>query len=140
MSAIQGGMGMYGNLPDNYTVVVNIAHPLVKEVIENKNKDLASDLQPISSQLKEKTEEKTSLEKLKEGKKEEEIPQEEKDKLSEISTEISKLETEKREKLKKYGKDNKLAKQLVDLALLSNNMLKGEALDKFVKRSVELIK
>jgi molecular chaperone HtpG len=140
MSAIQGGMGMYGNLPDNYTVVVNIAHPLVKEVIENKNKDLASDLQPISSQLKEKTEEKTSLEKLKEGKKEEEIPQEEKDKLSEISTEISKLETEKREKLKEYGKDNKLAKQLVDLALLANNMLKGEALDKFVKRSVELIK
>ncbi|MCF8362303.1 MAG: molecular chaperone HtpG [Prolixibacteraceae bacterium] len=140
MSAIQGGMGMYGNLPDNYTVVVNIAHPLVKEVIENKNKDLASDLQPISSQLKEKTEEKTSLEKLKEGKKEEEIPQEEKEKLSEISTEISKLETEKREKLKEYGKDNKLAKQLVDLALLANNMLKGEALDKFVKRSVELIK
>jgi molecular chaperone HtpG len=140
MSAIQGGMGMYGNLPDNYTVVVNIAHPLVKEVIESKNKDLASDLQPISSQVKEKTEEKTSLEKLKEGKKEEDIPQEEKDKLSEISTEISKLETEKREKLKEYGKDNKLAKQLVDLALLANNMLKGEALDKFVKRSIELIK
>ena len=94
----------------------------------------------ISSQIKEKTEEKTSLEKLKEGKKEEEVPQEEKDKLSEISTEISKLESEKREKLKEYGKDNKLAKQLVDLALLANNMLKGEALDNFVKRSVELIK
>ena len=76
----------------------------------------------------------------KEGKKEEEIPQEEKDKLTEVSGEISKLETEKREKLSAYGTDNKLAKQMVDLALLANNMLKGEALDKFVKRSVELIK
>ncbi|MDA3881167.1 MAG: molecular chaperone HtpG [Prolixibacteraceae bacterium] len=140
MSAIQGGMGMYGNLPNNYTVVVNIAHPLVKEVIENKNNDLATELKPFSTQLKEKNEEKASLEKLKEGKKDEEIPQEEKDKLAEVSKTITTLETEKREKLKAYGKDNKLAKQLVDLALLANNMLKGEALDKFVKRSVELIK
>ncbi|MBN1767570.1 MAG: molecular chaperone HtpG [Prolixibacteraceae bacterium] len=140
MSAIQGGMSMYGNLPDNYTVVVNIAHPLVKEVIENKNQELAAELEPISSQLKEKTDEKTSLEKLKEGKKEEEIPQEEKDKLTEVSKAITQLESEKREKLKAFGTDNKLAKQLVDLALLANNMLKGEALDTFVKRSIELIK
>ena len=140
MSAIQGGMDMYGNLPDNFTVVVNVAHPLVKQVIESKNNDLSADLEPINAQLKEKSGERTALEKLKEGKKDEEVPQEEKDKLSAVRSEITKLESEKREKLKAYGTDNKLAKQLVDLALLANNMLKGEALDKFVKRSVELIK
>jgi molecular chaperone HtpG len=140
MSAIQGGMNMYGNLPDNYTVVANIAHPLVKEVIENKNKDLAGELENITAQLKEKNDEKTSLEKLKEGKKEEEIPQEEKEKFDEVTKTITQLETQKREKIQTYGKDNKLAKQLVDLALLANNMLKGEALDNFVKRSVDLIK
>ncbi len=140
MSAIQGGMNMYGNLPDNYTVVANIAHPLVKEVIENKNKDLAGELENITAQLKEKNDEKNSLEKLKEGKKEEEIPQEEKEKFDEVTKTITQLETQKREKIQAYGKDNKLAKQLVDLALLANNMLKGEALDNFVKRSVDLIK
>lgn len=140
LSAIQSGMNMYGNLPDNYTVVVNVAHPLVKQVIESKNTDLAGELEPISATLKTKNDERSALEKLKEGKKEEEIPQEEKDKLAEVGREISKLEAQKREKLQEFGKDNKLAKQLLDLALLANNMLKGEALDKFVKRSVELIK
>ena len=140
LGAIQGGMSMYGNLPDNYTVVVNVAHPLVKQVIDNKNADLSEVLNPINAQLVEKQNEKNALDKLKEGKKDEEVPQEEKDKMKEITGEISKLESEKREKLKAYGTENKLAKQLIDLALLANNMLKGEALDKFVKRSVELIK
>lgn len=140
MSAIQGGMSMYGNLPDNYTVVVNVSHPLVKQVIENKDTELNETLQPINNQLKEKNDEKSALEKLKEGKKDEEVDQEEKDKYTEVSKTITALETEKREKLKTFGADNKLAKQLVDLALLANNMLKGEALDKFVKRSIDLIK
>lgn len=140
MSAIQGGMSMYGNLPDNYTVVVNVAHPLVKQVIESKDTELNETLQPINNQLKEKNDEKSALEKLKEGKKDEEVDQEEKDKFTEVSKTITELETQKREKLKAFGSDNKLAKQLVDLALLANNMLKGEALDKFVKRSIDLIK
>ena len=140
MSAIQGGMSMYGNLPDNYTVVVNVAHPLVKQVIESKESELSETLQPIAAQLKEKADEKSALEKLKEGKKDDEISQEEKDKLNEVSKSITELENQKREKLKAFGSDNKLAKQLVDLALLANNMLKGEALDRFVKRSIELIK
>ncbi|HNW50664.1 MAG TPA: molecular chaperone HtpG [Prolixibacteraceae bacterium] len=140
MSAIQSGMSFYGNLPDNYTVVVNVAHPLVKQVIENKNKALENDLSAFETQLKEKQDEKNALEKLKIGKKEEEIPQEEKDKMQEVSKEITRIENEKRDKLSEYGKEDKLSKQLLDLALLANNMLKGEALDQFVKRSVELIK
>lgn len=140
LGQIQSGMNMYGNLPDNYTVVVNVAHPLVKKVMESKNADLAEELSPINAQLKEKQDEKSSLEKLKEGKKDEEVPQEEKDKLDEVSKAITSLESDKRSKLEDYGKNNALAKQLFDLALLANNMLKGEALAQFVKRSAELIK
>ena len=140
LGQIQAGMNMYGNLPDNYTVVVNVAHPLVKKVIENKNTDLSAVIQPLNDQLKEKEDEKTALEKLKKDKKEEEIPQEEKEKLSEVTKAIHQLESDKRAKLEEFGKNNALAKQMFDLALLANNMLKGEALDQFVKRSVELIK
>ena len=81
-----------------------------------------------------------SLKKMKFGKKDEEVPQEEKDLLKETEDKIAKLQEEKRHKLEAFGKDNSLAKELVDLALLANNMLKGEALNNFVKRSVELIK
>jgi molecular chaperone HtpG len=112
----------------------------VKQVIENKNAVLGEELSSFDNQLKEKEAEKTVLEKLKEGKKDEEVPQEEKDKMQEVSKEVTAIELAKREKLTEFGKDNKLAKQLLDLALLANNMLKGEALDQFVKRSVELIK
>ncbi|MFA9392376.1 MAG: molecular chaperone HtpG [Prolixibacteraceae bacterium] len=140
LGQIQSGMNMYGNLPDNYNVVVNIAHPLVKKVIDSKNADLTDVLQPFNAQLNEKIEERTALDKLKAGKKDEEVPQEEKDKLSEVSKAITAIEAEKREKLEEYGKNNAMAKQLFDLALLANNMLKGEALAQFVKRSVELIK
>jgi molecular chaperone HtpG len=80
------------------------------------------------------------LEKAKKDKKEEEIPQADKEKLDDLNKELSKLEETKRESLTAFGKDNKLAKQLTDLALLANGMLKGADLDKFVKRSVELIK
>lgn len=138
MSAIQPG-GMYGNLPDSYSLVVNVAHPLVKQVIDEKNSNLGEQLNSLNQLLKQKEDEKATLEKLKEGKKEEEIDSVEKEKLNEVSGELTKLEGEKREKLKAFGTENLLAKQLVDLALLSNNMLKGEALDRFVKRSVELI-
>jgi molecular chaperone HtpG len=140
MGAIQGGMNFYGNLPDNYTVVVNVAHPLIKQVIENKNSALGEELSAFEKQLKEKSDEKSALEKLKAGKKDEDVPQEEKDKMQEVSKEVTAIELAKREKLTEFGKENKLAKQLLDLALLANNMLKGEALDQFVKRSVELIK
>lgn len=140
LGQIQSGMNFYGNLPDNYTLVVNVSHPLVKQVIESKNSTLASELIDINQRISNIEAEKQALEKLKEGKKPEEVPQEEKDKLNEVLQSKTQVEQEKREKLTAFGQENKLAKQLVDLALLANNMLKGEALDQFVKRSVELIK
>jgi molecular chaperone HtpG len=140
MQSIQGGGGMYGNFPDSYTLVVNVSHPLVKSVIESKNSLLGSELIEVNSQINLLDSDRKALEKLKEGKKDDEVPQEEKDKLKELNNQIQVLESQKKDKLITFGADNKLAKQMVDLALLANNMLKGEALDQFVKRSVELIK
>ncbi|VAW14244.1 Chaperone protein HtpG [hydrothermal vent metagenome] len=140
MSQIQGGMNFYGDLPENLNLVVNIAHPLVKKVMEDKTKKLGIKIEKLNEELSSIKAERENLEKAKEGKKDEEIPQADKEKLDELNAKIAKLEETKRNKLSDFGKKNKLAKQMVDLALLANGMLKGENLDKFVKRSVELIK
>ncbi len=135
-----GGMNMYGDLPDSLNLVVNTGHPLVQKVLEDKDSTLGEELKSFKESLDAKNADREALEKLKEGKKEEEIPAAEKEQLEDLNKEIASIQQDKREKLQDYGKNNKLAKQLVDLALLANGMLKGEALDKFVRRSVDLIK
>jgi molecular chaperone HtpG len=135
-----GGMNFYGDLPDSYNVVINSNHKLVEKVREQKDKKVGAKIEKILEELKPMEEEKKKLEKAKEGKKDEEINQAEKDKLSDVEKKINALQEKKKELLIKHGKENKYVKQLIDLALLANNMLKGEELTKFVKRSVELIK
>jgi len=140
MSKMQAGMSFYGEMPDSYNLVVNLSHPLVKKVMADKESQLSTELTKLRGELVKLNDQKVSLEKLKEGKKDEEIPQEEKDLLNETRDNISKIEAERREKLEQFGAASPLANQLVDLAFLANNMLKGEALANFVKRSIELIK
>lgn len=139
MSKLQGGMNFYGDLPDSLNLIVNTDHPLVKKVLDEKEETLGQELSKIKEELTSVKKEQEVLEKAKEGKKEEEVPQEEKEKLEDLKKKADTLEEDKRKKLEVFGKDNKLARQLVDLALLANGMLKGEDLDKFVRRSVELI-
>jgi molecular chaperone HtpG len=140
MAAMGGTANFYGSLPETINMVVNVTHPLVKSVIDQKDKKLNdkltkfnSDLEPLNKQLED-------LNKSKETKKEEEIPQAEKDQIEELNKKIEGIKSSKSDVIKAFGKDNKLVKQLIDLALLANNMLKGEELSRFVKRSVELIK
>ena len=140
MSQVQPGMNFYGEMPDNLNLIVNTAHPLVKKVLDAKDKKLGAELEKLAEEIKTRKEEVKALEKAGEGKKDEEIPQADKEKLDSTNEELVKLEESRREKLTDFGKKNKLAKQLVDLALLANGMLKGADLDRFVKRSVELIK
>ncbi|OFX56689.1 MAG: molecular chaperone HtpG [Bacteroidetes bacterium GWB2_41_8] len=140
MSQMQGGMSFYGDLPENMNLVVNTSHPLVKQIFGERDAVLGSELEKVKSELQAKESEKSELEKTKKGKKDEEIPSEIKEKSEEVEKAISALQDERKEKLTAFGKENKLAKQLVDLALLANGMLKGEDLDKFVKRSFEMIK
>jgi len=141
MSSMQGGgMSFYGDLPENLNLVVNTSHPLVKQVFEDRDAAIGSELATIKINLQDKTAEKEELDKSKKDKKDEEIPSEVKEKSEELEKVISALKDEQKAKLSAFGKENKLAKQLVDLALLANGMLKGEDLDKFVKRSFEMIK
>ena len=140
MSELGGGPNFYGELADSYSLVVNANHPLVNKVRESKEKSTAKKIAELDEKLKPFEEERASLEKEKEGKKEEEISQKKKDKLEETGKKISEIEEKKKVILTEYGGKNKVVKQMIDLALLSNNMLKGEELVKFVKRSVELIK
>ncbi len=140
MSQVQGGMSFYGDMPDNLTLVVNIANPLVKKIIESKNKKLSGKLEITDAEITAKKGEIDKIKKDRDLKKEEDQTLEEKDKFDALNDELAKLEESKRDTLKEFGKKNKYAKQLVDLALLSNGMLKGADLDKFIKRSVELIK
>ena len=140
MSAMSGGGNMFGGFPDSYNMVVNTNHPLISKMVEEKNKKLAEKLQTIEESISPLNTEKEQLQKDQKAKKEEEIPQAEKDKLDEVQKKIEGLESEKRGILEDFGSKSKTLKQLIDLALLSNNMLKGEELAKFVKRSVELIK
>ncbi len=140
MQEMSGQASMYGNFPDSYNLVVNSNHPLVAKVAEGTEKKLGKKLEELRAEKKGLSEEQQLLEKAKKGKKDEEIPQSEKDQMETVNKKLSELEDQRIEMLKKYGKDQKLVKQLIDLALLANNQLKGEALAAFVKRSVELIK
>lgn len=140
MGRFQGGMDFYGELPESLNLVINTAHPLVKKVFADKEENIGEELAAINDTLANQKIEREELEKAKEGKKDEEVPQADKEKLDDLNKHIAEAEQEKQNRLKAFGKDSQLAKQLVDLALLSNGMLKGEALDKFVRRSVELIK
>lgn len=134
-----GGMNFYGQLPDSYNLVVNSNNKLILQLLEDVNKSVGENLVTFETQISIIKSEIDSLKKLKEGKKEEEVPQEEKDLLEEKENKLDEVKNEKDEMLKKYGTDNKLVKQMIDLALLANNLLKGEALSKFVNRSFELI-
>jgi len=140
MSAMNPGMSFYGEMPDSYNLVVNTDHKLVEQVIADKNDGVAEQVSPINDKLSALESKKSELEKAKEGKKEEEVSQTEKDELANVADEISKVKADKDAVLDTFGKDNKVVGQLIDLALLSNGLLKGEALTNFVRRSVDLIK
>ncbi len=140
MSAMGGGMNIYGDLPDSYNLVVNANHALVEKILKSKDKAVGEKVAPLSEEINNITKEKETLEKAKEGKKEEEISQEDKDKLTDVEKKLDETKKKKEDLLLGYGKKDKYVKQLIDLALLANNMLKGEDLTRFVKRSVDLIK
>lgn len=140
MSALGGGgMNFYGEMPDSYNLVVNGNHPLVNRIIEDEEKEVGEKVSSLRHKIEGLEGKRSELEKAKEGKKDEEIPQTDKDEMEDINKKLTELNGKKDEELSTFASSNKLVSQLIDLALLSNNMLKGEALTKFVKRSIDLI-
>lgn len=139
MASIQPGMSFYGEMPDMFNLVLNSDHRLIKQVLSDAETACAEKLVPVESEIAMLTLRRNKLQKAQEGKKDEEIPTAEKDELSEVEKKIEAQKTEKENILNGYAAGNKVVHQLIDLALLQNNMLKGEALTNFVKRSVEMI-
>lgn len=140
MASIQAGMSFYGDMPDMFNLVLNADHPLVKEVLAGEEQACAADIVPIQLSMDDTNKRRNDLKKSHEGKKDEEIPTAEKDELSELNKKWDELKTKKEAVLAGYAAQNPVVRQLIDLALLQNGMLKGEALNNFVKRSIELIK
>jgi molecular chaperone HtpG len=140
MSELGGGAAFYGTMPDSYNLIVNSDHPLTTKILDKTNSKLGKQIGELRTEKNKLSDEQSALQKTLEGKKDEEVPQADKDKIEDLKKQINKIENQRIEKLKKHGKSDKLVKQLIDLALLANNMLKGEDLAKFVKRSVDLIK
>ena len=139
MASIQPGMSFYGEMPDMFNLVLNTDHRLIKQVLSEAESACAEKLVPVESELAMLTLRRNELHKAQEGKKDEEIPTTEKDELKDVEKKIDAQKAEKENILNGYAADNKVVHQLIDLALLQNNMLKGEALTNFVKRSVEMI-
>ena len=139
MSHFQPGMSFYGEMPDSYTVVLNSDHRLVKEILNDANASVAEPLKPIEAELKGLQARLDTLRQSQGKKKPEEVTQEEKDDLQNTEKAINEQRDKKNKVLADYAGNNKVVHELIDLALLQNGMLKGEALDKFVKRSVEMI-
>jgi len=140
MSEMGGGTNFYGEMPDTFNMVVNTSHPLVEKIKEGKEKSTGKKLEELQEKSSPLAAEKDKIEAAQKDKKEEEVPQADKDKLEDLGKQIDELKKKEDKVLSSYGTKDKIVKQLIDLALLSNNMLKGEDLIKFVDRSVELIK
>jgi molecular chaperone HtpG len=139
MSQFGGGMNFYGELPDSYNLVVNTRHNLIGKISDDINSSLSSKLEESASGRKRIKEEIDFMESEHKKKKPEEISQFEKDDLEKLRKELETVEDSRKDILSIYGNEHKVVKQLIDLALLANNMLRGEDLSVFVKRSVELL-
>ena len=139
-SKFQAGMAFYAQMPDAFNLVLNSDHPLIKQVLEDGKTACAADLQPVESELKGLEARLAALHQSQNGKKPEEISQDEKDDLKNTEQSIEEQSTKKNGIIAAYAAGNKVVHQLIDLALLQNGMLKGAALDSFLKRSVDLIK
>ena len=140
MSRYQSGMGFYAQMPDMFTIVLNADHELVKKVLADTESNTAEALKPILSELKGCEARLAAIRQTQDKKKYDELTQEDKDLKAETEKAVKDEKDKKNSILADYAKGNSIVHQLIDLALLQNGMLKGAALDAFLKRSVDLIK
>lgn len=139
MANIQSGMSFYGEMPDMFNLILNSDHKLVKKIIEDEETACKAELTPLQNEINSVEKRRDELKEQQKDKKEDEIPTSEKDELNDLDKKWDDLKNKKEAIFTAYAGNNKIVRQLIDLALLQNNMLKGEALNNFVKRSLELI-
>jgi molecular chaperone HtpG len=139
MASIQPGMSFYGELPDSYNLVLNTDHQLVKKVLEEEEKACADKVKPLLDDIKGWEARQHDLREIQNRKKQEEITDAEKDDMTNTNRKLDELRSQRNQIFADYAKENRLVSQLIDLALLSNGMLKGESLSRFIRRSAEMI-
>ncbi|MBR5855867.1 MAG: molecular chaperone HtpG [Bacteroidales bacterium] len=140
MSALGGGLNFYGEMPESYTVVLNYENPLIRKIVADKDEQTKSvtdtlDAKQVATQ--------SSLDEINsrnKDKKEDEISTADKDERERLNKELDTLNDERKNAMVDFAGKNTLLKQVVDLALLSNNMLKGKELHSFIKRSLDILK
>ena len=140
--AAMGGGGMsqfYGQMPDNFTLVVNGNHPIVIDILQNVEKEYGDKLKSITKKIDAAVQEEKRFEETIDKKKEEELTAEEKNQREELSKKVVTLRDERNERLRQIGEKDSLVRQIIDLALLTNGMLKGKNLTEFIQRSISLI-
>ena len=140
MSRFQAGMNFYAQMPDSLNLVLNADHPLVKRVLDDCKASTEEALKPVESELKGQEARLAAIRQSQDKKKAEELTQEEKDDKANTEKAVQEQKDKKQQILADYAQGNSIVHQLIDLALLQNGMLKGEALDNFLKRSVDMIK
>ncbi|HJC16476.1 MAG TPA: molecular chaperone HtpG [Candidatus Alistipes stercorigallinarum] len=137
-----GGGGMsqfYGQMPDSFTIAVNANHPIVIDILADVEKAYGDKLKTTTKKIDAAVAEEKRFEEVIKDKKEEELSAEEKSMHEELSKKVVTLRDERDQRLREIGADNKLVKQIIDLALLTNGMLKGKNLTDFIQRSISLI-
>ena len=139
MSAHQQGMAFYGNMPDQYNLVVNTANEKVKTLLADITSACEAGVSPLLEQITAKKAEEATLQEAQKGKKEADLTQEEKDAVTNVTKELAALKMQLKEQYANYATSSEKVKQLIDIAMLAAGQLKGEALAKFVNRSVELL-
>lgn len=139
MAALQPGMNFYGQMPDMYALVVNTEQPAVKKVIEDAEKEIGGKLTPIRAEIEEANKKIEELRKEMDGKKEDAEKKPLRKEISDKETAVGNLRCREEEAMKEYSSKQPLVKQIIDLALLQSNLLKGEALSEFIRRSVTLL-
>ncbi len=140
MANIQSGMSFYGEMPDMFNLILNVDHRLIKQILKEEEADCLPQTAPIRKELDEIGRRREELQKSHKDKKEEEIPTAEKEELKDLDKKSEDCHSRKKALYKAYAEGHPIVRQLIDLALLQNGMLKGEALDKFIKRSLDYYK
>ncbi|WP_279172582.1 molecular chaperone HtpG [Tannerella forsythia] len=140
MSAMQPGMSFYGEMPDSYNLVLNTDHALIQSVLADEEKACAEKLQPVQNDIKGWEARQSDLREAQNKKKEDEITASEKEDLTNTNRKLTELRGQQNAILAEYAAGNPIIGQLIDLALLGNGLLKGEALSRFIRRSVDLIR
>ncbi len=139
MAAMQQGMNFYGQMPDMYALVVNTEQPVVKKVLADAVEALETEVGPLRAKVDSDNSEIEKLRKEMDSKKEESEKKELRDKISEIEKEVGDTRSSEEKLIADYASEQPVVKQIIDLALLQSNLLRGEALAAFIRRSVSLL-